>query len=562
MFLLERKLSKKGIIMTEQATQEAMAEPTKSQMAVFGNVSIHNINFIPVKLLAIIEHIFTAMETDSGIFSLVMKNDGTPLSNGEPVMAVLFPDSMSTVFNLGFHWSEAFDLISTEDNKLSLRAMIWYNTIISVLHEIHHAKIILADKNPQEMVWTDKMESEATDFAIKRLVDLAKAFPVELPTNEEEPILGERFIEFRKQIEDVKEDEEDGKWCVFQRRLYDDNIVCSTRTEAGEIIDTFSFKEFLRMSCDTPEERDDPAWKAETSKIFTSKETLPMAVSEVVDETPATVETPANKAVVDMEVDVDYFDAEEPPPWLEDDFVSPGDAGVVAGKTTAAPTIAANTNVYSPQQAAASPTDYVNPVEAALNAGGGAIDPSPQSTGNSLPSQVPALTIDLAEILQIVKTVYMRIYIHVFTKCGFNPNAPASFDNPGAVYDPISIADIPNANKVFLAMDVTDELGKPLKDVAITDQIKGQVFSKSGLPGYWLWLNVNGFKVKRALVPQNPNKTKPDGSPTVMAGRVRQGYAAMWVIADGYGEADSEMKVKIETAPGGATTYTADPFKK
>ena len=246
---------------------------------------------------------------------------------------------------------------------------------------------------------------------------------------------------------------------------------------------------------------------------------------------------------------VDYDENDTAPPEGWDSMGSPATGG----------------NVYKPGAAATgalADTAFVNPVTA--NVGDqGIITPTagqPASSAAAIES-APALNIPIAEIMAIIQTVYMRVYTHLFTKCGFNPVAPTTFDNPDAVYEPIHIGDIPNANKVFLAMDITDQAGARQDKVAIIDQIKGQRFKKSGLPGYWLWLNVNGKKRKRCLVPQNPNKIQTNGSPTVMAGRVRQGWAVMWVIADGINGAQSEMKVKIETQPGGATTYTENPFK-
>jgi hypothetical protein len=109
-------------------------------------------------------------------------------------------------------------------------------------------------------------------------------------------------------------------------------------------------------------------------------------------------------------------------------------------------------------------------------------------------------------------------------------------------------------------MDVTDEQGKVVRDVPINGAIKGLVFNKSNLPGYWLYLNVNGLKMKRSVVPQNPNKTNSVGAPTWMAQKVREGWAVMWVISEKYDTLPSEMLVKIETQPGQATTYTIRPF--
>jgi len=203
------------------------------------------------------------------------------------------------------------------------------------------------------------------------------------------------------------------------------------------------------------------------------------------------------------------------------------------------------------------PANFVNPVEAAL-AGGGAVATGEQPNTPVITRVTPP-TISPAEQLELVKLVNMRLYVHIFTKCGFNPAAPVSFDNPGGVAEPVFIGDIPNVQQLFLSMDTVDAQGTRTNDVQIVDQIKGQVFSKSGLPGYVLYLNVTGFKVKRVLVPQNPNKLK-NGVPSPYAQNARNGWAVCWFIGNDPITGLSQMKAKIEAKPGGVMTYIPNPF--
>lgn len=543
-FLLECKFTKtKGVVMSEKATQKAEA-PVTSEMVIFGGISIYNIQLISAKLLHIIKHIFTVMETESGLFSLVMDGSGKPIQGKEPVMAMLYPDSKSAVFNLLFHFAEAQSIVTKDTkNRMSLRAVLWYNTLISIFHEIHHSKLVIASN--EAIKWTDELEEEATEYARGRIIELGKTCLVEMPTNEEEPLFQMGLIEWRANLETTKSK---AKYVASQKRMYDKNIVCSTKLGDGETVDINSFKEFLRQSLDKKEERDDPAWDTKTTSIFVHQPDIVSPDGTLVLEKQE-IKTP--DSIQEAIEGGDYDDGDTGPSEDPDGVDDTPPANVYQPAA-------------SPQTALVTPSGqaWVNPVTANIGAEG-VITPEAGQPANTTtaPEAAPALDIPVVEILAIVKAVYMRIYTHVFTKCGFNPIAPTSFDNPDAVYEPIHIGDIPNANKIFLGMDITDAAGARQDKVQVLDQIKGQRFKKSGLPGYWLWLNVNGFKMKRCLVPQNPNKMKSDGSPTSMAGRVRQGWAVMWVIADGINGAESEMKAKIETQPGGATTYTENPFK-
>ena len=521
--------------------EQKVEAAVKSEMALFGGISIFNTQLISAKLLHIIEYIFTVMEPDSGLFSLIMDGDGKPIQGKEPVMAMLFPDSKSAVFNLKFHFAEAQSIVTKDvKNRMSLRAMLWYNLLISIFHEIHHSKLLLA--SDVVVKWTDELEEEATTFARGRIIDLAKVCSIEMPTNDEEPLFVMGFEIWRQELEKSKSK---AKYVKFQKRLYDENIICSTTLEDDEIIDIHSFREFLRQGCDTKEEREDASWNAEATSIYVHKTDMTSPDGAIIMEKQE-IKPPGSIREAIEDGDYDNEDMEPPDGIVVVD--SPGPAS----------------NVYQPGAAAIiSPNSqpFVNPVMANMGTEGIITPTAGQPAGAPAAIETaPTLDIPLPETLAIVKMVYMRIYTHLFTKCGFNPTSGTSFDNPDAVYEPIHIGDIPNANKVFLAQDITNIAGARQDKVPIIDQIKGQRFKKSGLPGYWLWLNVNGSKRKRCVVPQNPNKIK-NGAPTTMSARVRQGWAVMWVIADGINGAESEMKVKVETQPGGATTYTENPFK-
>lgn len=553
--------------MSTAVQPETKAAP-KSKMAIFGGVSIHNIHLISDRLLKIFEYVLTVMEPDHGLFSMVMDGNGKPtVENDEPVMAMLYPESMSVVFNLIFCFDESKKLVikSNKKHRMSLRAMVWYNTMISLFHEIHHAKTInaeLAKQKPQKIKWTDKMEDEAYDWAERRVRDLAKVFPVEMPTNEEEPFYHCGFVEWREELEKTKGK---AKYIALQKRLYDENVVCTTITEdEGDTIDIMSFKEFMRQTSRTAEERDDPVWNNEaTMKYIPTDGTIANPAGVIKDPAAQSVQIPTEAPTVAPTVQATFEDTDMgvDPGWDEpvEDFAPPGwHTGPVNTPAPSAPVVTptAPTQVVTPNPAGG----FVSPVIAAQNQ---PVQTNAQEQSN-MPKYIGPVNLPIEEIKAIIKEVTMRLYNHVFTKCGFNPfnpQAPGGFENGGAIYDPVSIADIPNANKVFVAMDITDRAGTKQNDVPITGHISGQVFKNSQIPGYWVWVNVNGYKVKRSIVPQNMNKMKEDGSGLKQyAIYARQGWCVMWVIQDKYGNYKSEMKAKIECQPGGSIVYVDNPF--
>jgi hypothetical protein len=612
---IENKLKKGEIVMTkEKATAKAKAKPTKKAMtmdgliaeflsrvlsivakpqpnfgtklAVFGEVCVKNIQLFSEKMAGIIKHIFTSMELGHGVNFINLDAEKTPQGETGPIMAMLFPSTMTITIFLQNHWKECLKLIVEDpENKMSLRALVWYNVILSFFHELCHARTLtegLASgeiKSSDDFIWTQDHEDAASLYAQNQLRELAKQIDIEIPVDD--PLFGAAFNEFDERIKPLED--QNYPWITAHHRMVTKGLVCSTETEDGETVDISSFKEFMRMSCLTAEDREDPAWKTNGTSFIINKEKIPEAVETIILPPPADLGSPVlnqpaqpvtpppqeASAVYDYN---EYMESGIEPDYAQEygePVYTPAPVQPVAQTPTlvtptaqsptlttpAAPTL--NTPVATPPN-----TGYVNPVMAAQAAANG--QPIQQQTSGNVPATCPPLEMPMEQVMNIVQTVFMRLYYRIFTKCGFNPAEPTSFGAPGGVYDPVHIGDIPGANKVFLSMDVTDEQGKQVRDVPILDSIKGQVFGKSGLPGYWLYLNVNGRKMKRTLVPQNPNKETAQGSGvfTAMAQRVRQNWAIAWVIADAYDGQKSEMMVKIECQPGQKPTFTWKPFQK
>ena len=111
------------------------------------------------------------------------------------------------------------------------------------------------------------------------------------------------------------------------------------------------------------------------------------------------------------------------------------------------------------------------------------------------------------------------------TKCGFS--AGTYLDQfKWAVLEPINIADIPNADKLFHSMATRDQAGSPTNYATpCNGAVKGDISGKAGLPIYTFEiLGADGRLHKRTLVAQNPTTAAKT------AARARNGERIFWLI--------------------------------
>jgi len=548
--------------MTDQAAAAAK-EPQKMVVALVGNVAVHGMNLISKKLADVIVLVTTSFEPECGISTISFNTNNKPLNkDNEPVFGILYPDTGTVMFNLLHHFNSSYDEASTNPEcRLSMRAIIWHTMLITLFHEIHHAKAVVAAAGA-EIVWDDEKDTEATKWALTQVNRIAKFHSalVEPPSIDEEPFFGPMLRDIRKIMDGSEE------WQKRQMKMLDDGSIYID----GDTT-LMSMKEYLRLASD---DKDSPEWTP-TTTIIEKKEAPVVADASVVAasagvtapvEVAAAVELPVYNpldfnpdAVID---DVEFAAAMDPEltGGCEDTLFFPGMGGGMAAPNMMMPGPGATMPAGATPGAGAS---WVNPVTAFMAGGAQPVTVAPgagRTFAHEAPQQIAPHGLSVEEQKLIMKTVNMRLFTHIFTKCGFNPMAPSSFENAGAVYEPVPIGDIPNVNKLIVAMDTTNPDGSAAKKVPVTTFLKGVVFSKTGLPGYWMWLNINGWLLKRTFVPQNPNKTNANGA-TAMAQAVRRGEAIAWMIADG-ATGQTLMKAKVACAPGGPITYTEDPFKK
>jgi hypothetical protein len=114
------------------------------------------------------------------------------------------------------------------------------------------------------------------------------------------------------------------------------------------------------------------------------------------------------------------------------------------------------------------------------------------------------------------------------------------FDNAGAVLEGVRIDDLElgmGVKGIVAEYDTVDANGKWAPGVKCDGFIRGNIFSKTKLPGYTLYLNLRGFGAKRVMTPQNPNTT------STTAAKARAGVAITFVINGDKEDADKSKWV-------------------
>ena len=166
-----------------------------------------------------------------------------------------------------------------------------------------------------------------------------------------------------------------------------------------------------------------------------------------------------------------------------------------------------------------------------------------QQTPTVQPEPKVGNAVSAEELAEMFKTVIMRCYQHIYTKCGYDGHG--NFKNPGGVLEPVYIGDVQNKELIAENHSV-DEHGRFRVYKNPTDFIKGIVASKTGLPMFHLVFLVGNQRVVRRLVPQNPNKKDTAGNLKWTADAVQnKGEMLAWVLDPEASEGKSKFTHKI-----------------
>ena len=544
-----------------ETTQQAVpGKGGQRDLLAVGGTSIIGLSLVGQKIGAIIQQILSldGDRENFGVTSISFRKDNVPKEK----LGISYPLAGAIVINLEEHWNMCVEDMKKGTLCLSLQGHIWQQLLLTILHEVHHVD---ACRDPEmlELVETAKedLDAEAEEWAQEIITDLAKEFDIEPISLAEMEFFGVKLMELAEKLTSGAEGME---WLDAQLKLMEDGVIyCDT---ANEII-TKSFREYRRGVVD-PEGKDE-SWGKAVSVVDLVVDGKVIGEGEETEKEPDVVDLPAN---YDNSIEQDEAEeaavekalaaaaaavGEEGSELTADDeatVLSPeevDDSNVVEAPVAifavdvpnAAPAAATNAPLFAPATPAApvAPTPGAVPLPASVvqqnlfvaNAAAGPATPPPAT-----PQQYPVNNVEAEKFKAFMKDVYLRLYTHMFTKCGWQLQSDQGFTNPAGVLEGVKLDDLEKMHgvqNVVMEYKTVNAQGQPITE-KYQGFVRGTVFTKSntfGLPAYVLFLNFNGMQLKRSLVPQNPAKRGPDGQYKATAIEARQGHAIAWVMADG-----------------------------
>jgi len=398
--------------------------------------------------------------------------------------------------NLQEIWGVATEL-AEEDNNSSVIGMAWHVLLRTMFHELFHVWV----KSDYKLAFdSEELEDEHAEiFAEAQLTKFAATYDTEIPPWDQ---LG-FFTEKVKAYLGEKATEGNEYWLERQTRMVKEGYVVLI-----DDVPVVEFRNYMKLIADKGTDED--MWnKPVLSSWHNVAENMPQeAVAQ--ESVPAPPAAAANAAT-----------ASAPPPPSPS---TPSPPQPTPPAPTAVPPtpVAVEQNheddnlIFDMQEDAPPPSegDEVYEYHRTENAYH-VSEPIPK------PKYAKNHNIPMEEMIASMQAIYMRLANNIFDKCQFN--GAGAFGNPAGVLEGVSIADIPHANQLIHSCETMNQYGQKTRSEN-KGVIRGTVFTKSGLPAFVLWVNINGQMKKRLLVPQNPNK----GSKS--AEQAKSGARIVWII--------------------------------
>ncbi len=548
---------------TEQKDAVMVEESSPDGITLTGGTIVNGTNLISDKLVGVINELLKldtcadaeGVESSSnnfGVKTITFKNDGHP--SGKVGMA--YVDDGAIAINLEELWSSCLTALEEGVVKLSMTGIVWHELIKTLLHEIYH---IDACREPElRKIIEDDMEAadkEAEELAGEAIIDLVKTLDVE-PS----PLSDMQFFNV-KVMELMTSEMKDEDWVVRARIMLEENIMY--HDEDNDITLT-SFREYIRGINDPDSENEsyeqgtsviDLIFNMDDGSVVKTAEVLPEPEVEVVEDKAVEAVGAIAEAMIEASVDVVKAVAETLTPVATvPEALGPDD---IAETLTPAAALALQSTPIPPETVAETSQELFVPLPAeeespVADSAFAESVPLPENIAAeqaqvaaaavAVPSTAPpAMTytpngLSAETMVAFLKDVYMRLYTHIFTKCGWQLNSDQGFTNPGAVLEPVSIADLIQLHQapgLIMEYDTLDANGH-LKPEEMKGHIRGLIFSKSnqhGIPAFAIYLNLGGNRVKRSLIAQNPAKIT-NGQYSPIALEARAGHAITWLFSE------------------------------
>jgi hypothetical protein len=476
------------------------------------------------------------------VHALVFRNDGYPKN----LYGVSDMDTGTIAINLEHIWAVCCEQAQEKDCYVSIRALWTAHILHTVGHELDHLSYSGLERVEYEQIPQPEREDRANKHATELLYDIAASFDIEPGQLHLDPTL---YIKMT-QLFQTRGNE---PWVIRQRKLLEDALIYddpnNKHVRCTTLHDWFQMKSGRAGG---------PEWRQPTfpvSIVFYEDHPGQMAVfsPQSAPEAPAAVVAPValaptpviavqQPAAVDMsprigeegtavmveegEVQSDVF--------YPDDEGDPNAVPVMACGMTAAATAPIAPPAYVP--VAGPDTVPVMNAQIAQTAAyqGAAAGPYKKKEQKMF---APNNYSD-EQIQAFMGAVYKRLHANIFNKCGRQPNG--TFTNAAAILEGVRVDDLETSmgvKGIVAEYDTFDANGRWSPGEKCNGFIRGQIFSKSKLPGYVLYLNLRGFGAKRVLSPQNPNTA------STTAAKARVGVAITFVINGDKEDADKSKWV-------------------
>jgi hypothetical protein len=498
---------------------------------------------ISEKMLALVAECIKASDEYGAVRSVTFINEPLVAKDGDNCTGMCYPQTGAMTISLVEIFEQLMEQISAGTCNLSITAAWMANVLQCAMHEMHHLIAAGADPNAYAARPLAELEDEADEASMRVLKWAAKRFDMEPCALKDETFLS-------LQMAAVFMKHGDNKNIIRQRHMLEDGV--AYRTEGGHEVRTL--REFLRARFD--EKAVDLDWTQPTFPIKitfnpSEKGVVHTFTPEAPVAQPVLPQAPAGFTVVGDVGEAGsriIVDSSVQEMLATDDEGNTIDTSVFDDEEVVMPTAAVMQQAVMVQAPVAqvpgavvvnAPTD-----RAVLPAHVQAVATAATATPGVPTWKQPKTFAPNGHAVESIKPflhhVWMRMYAHIFNKCGFDGRG--GFANPAAVLEPVRIDDLVMATgmtNVLMEYDTNDAAGKWSPGVKVDGFIRGQVFRKSGLPGYVVYINVGGMCLKRVFVPQNGTTNSKS------AEEARQGHVIAWVI-DGDREDNDKSKWKIE----------------
>jgi hypothetical protein len=472
------------------------------------------------------------------INTLVFRNDDRPKN----VLGMSDMDAGTIVVNLERIWQVCCELAEEKDCHISIPALWTMHILNCIAHEMDHLTFSGLDREEYEQMPVMEREERAQKHALAFVEEMAQQYDIEPGELHSDPML---YIKMT-QLFQTRGNE---PWVIRQRKLLENALVYDD-PDNGQARCT-KLHDWFMMASNKP---DGPEWRQPTfpvSIVFHedhpgqmavfSPQGLPAAVEAVVQ--PVVLAPTPVIAVQQAAVDMSPRIGEEGSVIMmeegdmQSDVFYPDDDG----DPNAVPIMAIGCMGAAPAAAPIAPPAYVPPVgvdevpvfnaqvasAAALQ--GAAAGPYKKKAQKMFPPN----NYSDEQIQAFMGAVYKRLHATIFSKCDRQFNG--TFLNAAGIIEGVRIDDLETAmgvKGIVAEYDTIDAQGRWSPAEKCNGYIRGNIFSKTKLPGYTLYLNLRGFGAKRVLTPQNPNTSSDN------AGKARNGMAITYIINGDKEDAD------------------------